>query len=84
MTPSDENKKRLRVVARTFTLPAQADSSALAQKQEKNQKNKRKMHCKIGGEIALNLFSIFTVYNTCNAIYIYIVNFCSCISAILQ
>lgn len=29
------------------------------------------MHCKIDGEIALNLFSIFTVYNTCNAIYIY-------------
>lgn len=27
------------------------------------------MHCEIDREIALNLFSIFTVYNICNVIY---------------
>lgn len=30
----------------------------------------KKMHCKIDREVALNLFSIFTVYNICNVIYI--------------
>lgn len=32
---------------------------------------KTKMHCKTDREIALNLFSIFTVYNIFNVIYIY-------------
>lgn len=78
VTPSNENnKKKRRRVACTFTLPARSDVSISAQKQEK--KNK-KCIAKLT-EIALNRFSIFTVYNICNVIYIYsqllFIHFCA-------
>lgn len=70
-------KKKRRRVACTFTLPARSDVSISAQKQEK--KNK-KCIAKLT-EIALNRFSIFTVYNICNVIYIYsqllFIHFCA-------
>lgn len=79
MTPSDENffffKKRRRVAC-TFTLPVRGHRLA-------SEKMKKRRVAKIDREVALNLFSIFTVYNIFFNV-IYIVNFCSYMSARLQ
>lgn len=77
-TPSDENKKGEELLIHSPCLPGPTCRHRLRSKTIK----KTKMHCEIDREIALNLFSIFTEYNICNVIYI--VNFCSYISALLQ
>lgn len=70
MTPSDENKKAKSCLYIHLACPGHNRQETWAQKQEKKQTNKKpEMHCKIDGEIALNLFSIFTVYNICHVIY---------------
>lgn len=75
MTPGDERFKKRQRVARTFTLPVRGRRLV-------SEKMKQKMRCKIDREVAFNPFSIFTVYNICNVIYI--VNFCSYMTAFLS
>lgn len=79
MTPGDENKKGEELLIHSPCLPRPTGRHRL---RSKKIIKKTEMLCKIDREIALNLFSIFTVYNICNVIYI--VNFCSYISALLQ
>lgn len=67
MTPSDENKKAKSCLYIHLACPGQHRH----RRGLRSKKIKKKMHCKIDREkeIALNLFSIFTVYNICHVIY---------------